>query len=615
MRKIFKIALVLILILMCFLFFIKRDVPPIEVEQDLADAMNGSFEYDLDEAKTVTIKGVDYLQTQAPIGKFGGKFVQSTIGEGPKTFNPWNSKDAFSSTVAGYMFEGLVTMSPYTGLAIPRLAKSYDILPDNRTYIIKLRRGLKWSDGEPITADDVTYTWNTIIFGGFGNTSTRDSLYIDGELPKVTKIDRYTVKFKTPKPYAPFLLNLSEPIAPKHILQPITEKGKSEFEAFWSTNTDVKKLVVSGGFIIDEYAPAQRVVYKRNPNYYIINKNNEKLPYLDKLVILIVGDLNNELLKFKAGETDLISVRGADIAIFKDKEKNSDYKMYNLGASSGTMFITFNLNTRKDKNGKFYVEPKKQKWFGNKNFRKAVDYAIDRENMIFNIANGAGEPLFTAESLSSIYLNKELAKGHARDVEYAKKLLCEAGFYYKGNVLFDKDGNRVEFDLYTNAGNTERESIGVMVKQDLEDIGMKVNFKPIEFNNLVNKISNTLDFDTVIIGLTGSPNEPNSGKNVWQSFGVLHLFNKRFERDKGNPMYFNWEKQLDELFDKGALEITYENRKKYYDEYQKIVYDELPMIYLYSPLQIYAIRNKFGNIFPTPLGGMIHNIEEVYEEK
>ena len=90
----------------------------------------------------------------------------------------------------------------------------------------------------------------------------------------------------------------------------------------------------------------------------------------------------------------------------------------------------------------------------------------------------------------------------------------------------------------------------------------------------------------------------------------MHIFNKRFAKDK--PDLFEWEKKLDEIFDKGALELTFEGRKKYYDEYQKIIYEQRPMIYLYSPLSVWAIRTKFGNIFPTPLGGMTHNIEEIY---
>ena len=175
----------------------------------------------------------------------------------------------------------------------------------------------------------------------------------------------------------------------------------------------------------------------------------------------------------------------------------------------------------------------------------------------------------------------------------------------------DKDGNRVEFTLMTNAGNTEREAIGVMVKQDLEDLGMKVNFKPIEFNSLVNKLLSTYDWDMVIMGLTGSPLEPNGGKNVWMSNGALHMFNQRSEKDF-NKGLFDWEKELDYLFEKGATALTFDERKKYYDRYQEIIYNEKPMIYLYSPLRITAIRNKFKNIYPTSLGGVIHNIEEIY---
>ena len=243
-----------------------------------------------------------------------------------------------------------------------------------------------------------------------------------------------------------------------------------------------------------------------------------------------------------------------------------------------------------------------------------MDYAIDRENMVFNIANGLGEPLFTAESLNSIFLNKNL-KPYPKDLNKARELLQKEGFYWdKRGRLFDKYNNRVEFDLYTNARNTEREAIGVMVKQDLEDLGMKVNFKPVEFNSLVNKLANTLDWDMVIMGLTGSPLEPNSGKNVWHSRGTLHMFNQRLEKDKNDDL-FVWEKRLDEIYDKGALAIDFDERKKYYDEYQQIAYEEKPFIYIYSPIVITAIRNKYKNVFPTTLGGATHNIEEIYIDK
>lgn len=560
---------------------------------------------------TKTFDGRDFLLSRSPAGQYGGTLVTSTIGEGPKTFNPWNSMDATSSLAADIMFDPLVTTDAYTGEVIPKMAKSVKVLPDKKTYLIELRQGLKWSDGKEITADDVFFTWDKIIFGGFGNTSTRDAMYVGDKLPKIEKIDKYTVKFTTPEPFSPFLRQLSVPIAPKHVLEPVVKQGKPAFASFWSSNTKPSEFVTSGAFKLKEYMPAQRLVYERNPDYYMIDEKGQKLPYLDKYIILIVGDLNNELLKFKAKELDTVGLRGTNVALFKEKEKFSDYKIYNLGPNTGTMYFAFNLNTRKNDKGKYYVNPVKQKWFTDENFRAAVDYALDRENMVFNIASGVGAPLFTSEPLSSIYLNEKIAKGHPQDMDKARSFLKKSGFYLKKGKLCDKDGNKVEFDLYTNAGNTERESIGVMVKQDLEELGMTVNFKPIEFNTLVNKLINTNDFDAVIMGFTGSPLEPYGGKNVWYSNGTLHVFNMR-KTPQENKILFPWEKQINEIFDRASLELNFDKRKKLYEEYQQIVYDKRPLIYLYSPIIVTAIRNKFGNVHPTPLGGVTHNLEEIF---
>lgn len=586
-----------------------KDVPPKKKTFTQEQSKLTAIKYP--SPKNITIKGTDYLESQAPIGTFGGELVSSTIGEGPKTFNPFNCKDNISALMSGIMYDGLLSSDPMTGQPTPKLAKSFSISPDGTTYTIKLRHGIKWSDGKPITADDVVFTWNDIIFAGLGDTSTRDSIVIDNKLPTVRKIDNYTVEFITPKPFAPFVRMLSTPIAPKHIFMPAVKKGNTYFDSFLSTNTKPKDFVVSGAFKLKEYVPAQRVVFERNPNYYEINTKQQKLPYLDKLVYLIVGDLNNEVLKFEAKELDVISLQGSKVARYKSLEPHSDFKLYNLGPDTGTMYLSMNLNNRKDNKGKYYVNTDKQTWFQDLNFRTAVDYAIDRKNMVLNIANGIGAPLFTPESLNSIYLNKKL-KPYDKNLDKSKELLKKSGFYLdKKGKLFDKHGHRVEFDLYTNAGNTEREAIGVMVKQDLEDLGMKVNFKPIEFNSLVNKLVSTYDWDMVIMGLTGSPLEPNGGKNVWLSDGRLHMFNQRNPQE-GKAKILPWEKELDYLYTQGALATKFEDRKKYYDKYQEIVYKEKPMIYIYSPIRIVALRNKFKNIYPSSLGGITHNIEEIY---
>ncbi len=608
MKRIWGIIFLILIVGLFLKACIRADIP----EQYSDNVINADIKEIVYPAKerNVIINGIDYLQSQAPVGKFGGELVISTIGEGPKTFNPCNTKDATSSSMAGMLYDGLVTTNPRTGEVQPLLAKSFEI--NGNDYIIHLRKGIKWTDGKLITADDVIYTYNEIVFKGLGNPSTMDAMIVDGKLPTLVKIDDYTVKFTTPRPFAPFLRQLSYPIVPKHYFKTYSDKGESVFNAFLSPNTNPKDIVSSGAFKLKEYVAAQRVVFVRNPNYYKINLENKQLPYLDKVVYLIVGDTNNEILKFEAKELDVLSIRGSNVAQYKLNESKSDYSVYNLGADTGTLFLVINLNNRKDKNGKYYVNPIKQRWFGNRDFRAAIDWAIDRKNMVQNIASGVAEPLFTAESLNSIYLNKYI-KGHPSDINVARKSLQKAGFVLKNGKLYDKQGNRVEFDLYTNAGNLEREALGVMIKQDLEELGMKVNFKPVEFNSLVNKLTNTYDWDMAIMGLTGSPLEPHDGKNVWTSKGSLHMFNQRPANYSVDDR-LSWEKDLDEIFKEGALKLSFEERKPLYDKYQTIIYNQKPIIYLYSPIRITAIRKKFKNIYPTPLSGLIYNLDEIYVE-
>ena len=152
------------------------------------------------------------------------------------------------------------------------------------------------------------YTYNEVVFRGLGNPSVMDAMKVDGKLPELVKIDDYTVKFTTPQPFAPFLRLLSYPIVPKHYFKPYSDRGESVFNAFLSPNTPPEEIVSSGAFKLKEYVAAQRVVFVRNPNYYKINLKDEKLPYLDKVVYMIVGDTNNEILKFEAKEIDVLSL-------------------------------------------------------------------------------------------------------------------------------------------------------------------------------------------------------------------------------------------------------------------------------------------------------------------
>lgn len=571
--------------------------------------------------ETTLIEGKEFIVSRGEVGQSGGTFFDNQIGEGPRTFNPWAGYDATSSEMAQMMFSGLVETDPYTGEVIPWMAKSLEISEDQKTYTLTLREGLVWSDGRPITSDDVVFTWRDIIGAGLGNPSSRDNNLVNGQFPTIKALDDKTVEFTTVEPFAPFMRNLGFAIAPKHIIKPVIDEGGSKaFSSFWGSSDAVNKpdtFVSSNMWLLESYEPGQRVVFKRNPNYFVVDKKGQQLPYLDKYVISFVSDMNNVQLQFEQGKSDSYSVPGQYLTHIRQLP-SPDFTLYNLGPTTSTSFMAFNLTKRKDStSGRPLVKPNTSKWFNNQQFRKAIDYAISRKDMVNNILKSVGEPLFTAEALPSIFINDAIKKGHEKDIELAKTFLKEGGFKWDSNgQLLDNNSNKVEFDLITNAGNDQRESVGVTIKEDLAALGMKVNFKAMDFNILIGKL-NEGHWETMIMGLTGSPLEPHSGANVWKSDGALHLFNQRDVSSGRKPNLSDrlpWEVEIDDIYEKASLELDFEKRKEFYDRYQEIIYEQRPLIYLFSPLSIVAIRDRLKNVDPTPLG-VFHNMYEIYIEE
>jgi peptide/nickel transport system substrate-binding protein len=585
--------------------------------------------------KLVLTKGKDgqereLLQSRGELGQYGGTLTLCTFGVGPKTFNCWASEEMESGGIGLLMWERLVDTDAWTGKPYPRLAKSVVISADKCTYTITLRKGLKWSDGKPITADDVVFTMNTLVKKGYGaaSASWRDLLALKGQFPECKKIDDLTVQIHTSVPFAPFYYELcSVQIAPKHVLEPITKKPMSEFADFWDINCDPKTLVVSGRFKLERFVPGQRVEFVRNPYYAMVDKKGRPLPYLDRLTEAIVPDQNTEILKFYGDEIDLLdvrSVRGEDAAIMKEREAAGNYHMYNLGPDDGTLFLMFNMKRGKDpKTGKYYVDPIKQKWFNNVYFRRAISHAVDRRRIVDNVLRGVGEPLYTAEPSSSVYFDKDLP-AYPQDLKLAAELLKQGGFVLKDGKLYDQDGHMVEFTLITNSGNSARDGVCVMIVNDLEKLGIKANYQTIDFNIMIDKTDTSLDWEAIVMALSGSKIEPYDGANVWRTDSRMHLYDERLPNDKGQVTVSDardWEKQIDQLFDQAATTFDDKKRHQYYDQYQKIVYDEQPYIYLYSMWAITACKNKVGNYKPLPLGvfwtplGTLHNLEEIYIRK
>jgi peptide/nickel transport system substrate-binding protein len=544
--------------------------------------------------------------------KYGGTLYRSTISD-PKSFNLIIAKETSTTDAVGLLFEGLTKTNGVTTEVEPCLAENWEYSKDGLVWTFYLRKDVKWFDGVPFTADDVVFTYNELIYNEDIPASARDIFTIEGKPIKVEKIDTYTVRFTLPKPFAPLLRNLGESILPKHKLQKVVKEGK--FNSTWGVDTPPEELVGTGPFMMKYYRPGERIVYVRNPNYWQRDKEGNRLPYLERVVTLIVENQDAQLVRFEAGEIDVLSIREKDYSYLKLKEKEGNFTVYNCGPSFGTNFLAFNLNPN-------YTLPSKFRIFKDLAFRRAVAHSIDKKSIINNVMNGLGYPQHSAMEAAAKFFHNPNVKKYEYNLESARRILEEAGYKDRDGdgIREDKFGNELRFCLITNVENNMRKDIGVIIKQDLEKIGLKVDFTPIDFNTLVTKLDASYDWDAVLVGLTGGV-EPHSGKNVWAVDGHLHFWNPKPKgQDKKKLKIWeenleDWEKEIDKIFNRGATILDPKKRKKLYDRWQEIVAEKLPLIYTVNGAALYAVRNKFGDLKPTAYGGVLHNIERIYVKR
>lgn len=547
------------------------------------------------------------FSAHASQSRFGGSLVEATSSD-PKTFNTIVSTDVYSDAATSLLFEGLTTEDPLTLKVIPHLAKSWVVSPDGLQWTFYLREDVQWFDGTPFSADDVVFTFNDLIYNPDIPSSAKDVLTVDGKVFKVEKLNDHSVRFILPVKFAPFLRAMGLPILPKHCLfQAVREK---KFSFTWGIDTPPEQIVGTGPFMLSEYHPGERLVFKRNPHYWRKSSQGENLPYLDKIIRLIIPSPQAQLLKFIDGEIDVTAVTGQDYPLLKPMEAQKGFHIYKAGADNGSHFVTFNQNPGINPNShKSFVDPVKLSWFTNLQFRRAVAHAIDKKKITEIINNGFGFSQNGPMSPSSgFFYNPDVAV-YNYNLDEARAILKKEGFKYRNSdkMLEDPQGHAVEFNFCTaDADDPIQAQMSAIIRSDMQEIGIKVNPVQVEFNTLVNKLVSSFDWDMVMIGLTGGV-EPHFGQNVWRSSGGLHLWNPH----QSKPATV-WEKRMDDIYDQGVQELDEDKRKVLYDEFQRIVAEELPVIYTVLNMDMYAVRDKFGNVKPTVNGGPFPKIEEVY---
>ena len=542
---------------------------------------------------------------QYKIGNSGGSLTFATISE-PLTLNLAISTDAGSSAVLGNLFDGLTETSWLTDEVEPSLAESWERSEDGLTWTFHLRRDVTWHDGQPFTAHDVDFTFNRIIYNEEIPASSRPAFHFrflnqesgawEQSPMTVTALDDYTVQCVLPVPFAPFLRSMGTAIYPKHILEPRVDDGT--FVSTWGIDTDPAEVIGTGPFTIGSYVPGERVVLKRNPNYWLKDGEGNSLPYLDEIVRIIVPDFEAELASFLDGESDTYGVLGEDLPQLEPLQEEKDFTIHRRGPAFGTTFLGFNMNPGEMGPDAPFVAPEKLEWFRNTQFRQAVAHSIDKKAIINDVQHGEGYPQWSSISPAAGDFHNPYVQRYQYDLDRANEILDNLGWTDTDGdgIREDGDGNEIAFTLITNSGNSVREKVGEIITQGMTDIGLSVDYQLVEFGELVFKLTVSYDWEAMIVGFTGG-SDPFGGISFWHSSEGLHLWYP-YQPEPATE----WEAEIDDLYVRASQELDHGTRVRYYHRAQEIAAENVPVIYTTLSERLTAARNVFGNTTPTLYG-------------
>ncbi len=546
----------------------------------------------------------EVLITSHPVGKRGGRLVTALRAE-PRTLNPVIAASHPSRTILRLLMANLIQIDGTSQETEPALAKSWTISEDGRSYTIKLRRGVRFSDGHIFDADDVLFTFQVYLNEAVGS-SNRNLLIIGGKPIEVKKLDSHIVELRMAEAYAAGeRLFDGLGILPQHLLEESYQQNK--LRERWSVAELPDQIVGLGPFRLKKYLPGDRCVLERNPYYWKRDGAGNRLPYLEEITILFVPSDDAQILRFQAGDTDVIDRLSAEnFEVLERQAQLRNYQMVDQGPGLTYYFLVFNLNDLSLAEQSSIVA--KQQWFGQLAFRRAVSLAIDRLGIVNLVFKKRATALWSHETPGNKrWLNTDLTK-HRRSVTEARELLSAARFSWRDHQLIDPEGNKVEFTIITSSSSSERAKMATIIQEDLKALGIDLSIAPLEFRAFVERMTQTYDYEASIMALSGGDADPNAQMPMLLSSGHLHFW-RLDQREPTTP----WEAEIDRLMKTQITELNYDDRKELYDSVQELMARNLPLIFLVSPHVLVGAKSKLGNFRPTILGHpTLWNAEELY---
>ncbi len=535
----------------------------------------------------------------ASAAKTGGELRQSVISE-YKTFNPFtttengNIPDLMAASTSG-----LFTQSPEDGSFLPYMADGpAKVSNGNKTFVVNIRQGMKFSDGQEITADDWITTAKIIKDEAVGSNS-RDNWFLSDKEVKVKKLGKYQLQFDFPNTTSKSYVYMSYTPWPDHIFAPVYAKSGAEgIKKMWTLNTDPKQIVSPGAWVLSTYRTGERAILSKNPYWGEWNKDSagKALPYLNSLSFAIVKDVNAQLAALLAGQLDLFTPSTADqLAQIKKAIDAGNLKanlIANIGPQASSQWIVFNWNLSSN--------PGKQALFRDVRFRRAMSMLADRDSMV-KLAYGG----FATPTYGSVYpLFTNFIPANTPKYEYnlaqAQKLLAEIGYAKKNSdgYLVNKSGKVLEFNMVTNAGNNQREQLMRIFADTAKKAGVKVNAQPVDFNVLVNQLTSKgadRPFDSILLGLAGGDNIWPFGQNVVPCGTNLHSYNT------SGKCLTAQENLMSKLYYQGDAELDQAKRQQIGAQLLKVQSELQPTVYLVGPNYHVAYLDRVGGLYPRPL--------------
>jgi peptide/nickel transport system substrate-binding protein len=521
-------------------------------------------------------------------GRFGGALVVSQRAE-PRTFNPLTALDVPSREAIRLLMADLVRIDRSSLRTESALAESWSTSADRRSLTVTLRPNLRFSDGTPLTADDVVFSFEAHLDPRVGSPQ-REQLAVGGTAPRIVQLDERRLRIEFAVPHAPSERVFDSLfILPRRLLEPMLRDGS--LATAWGPATPPTELVGAGPYRLVSYEAGKRLLFERNPYYWKQDETGRRLPYLDRIEIRFFADADTEALQLRAGQIDLLSrVPAKTFTALRSRLPESRYRFLDAGPGLDYHFLFFNLGSSP------LVPPdvrERQRWFMDAGFRRAISLAADRDAIGRLVFDSRSTPIWQPVSPANRdWFNARLPRP-PRSLAQARQALAASGFRRDADgALVDRSGRRVEFTIVVNAANAQHVKMTSILEQDLRQLGMRVQVVPLEFRSLLERVLTRRDYDAALMALAPGDSDPASEMNVWLSGGRSHVW------DPDPARTAPWQAEIDTLMRAQLATAEPLERKRRYDRVQQIAQHEMPLICLVSPHTLTVARRGLLNLRP-----------------